>query len=58
MDALNAKAVDQHTTSGQKSTELQQQHAKLVAQLRDHIANKNQQIKELTVCVHRYHKKF
>jgi predicted RNase H-like nuclease (RuvC/YqgF family) len=50
MDALNARVADQNTTSEQKSAELQQQHAKLVAQLRDQMAQKNGQIAELTVC--------
>jgi predicted RNase H-like nuclease (RuvC/YqgF family) len=49
MDALNSKLANMNTTSGQKSDEAQQQHQKLVAQLRDQIALKNSQIKELTV---------
>jgi len=49
MDALNAKLANVNS-SGEKNEDLQQQHQKLVAQLRDQIALKNSQIKELTVC--------
>jgi chromosome segregation ATPase len=49
-DALNAKVVAMQTTFEQICAELQQQHAKLVAQLRDQMAEKNGQIKKLTVC--------
>uniref|UniRef100_A0A914LCY6 Kinesin-like protein n=1 Tax=Meloidogyne incognita TaxID=6306 RepID=A0A914LCY6_MELIC len=47
MDALNAKLANVNS-SGEKNEDLQQQHQKLVAQLRDQIALKNSQIKELT----------
>ncbi|CAK5085793.1 unnamed protein product [Meloidogyne enterolobii] len=47
MDALNAKLANINS-SGEKNEDLQQQHQKLVAQLRDQIALKNSQIKELT----------
>ncbi|KAL7078089.1 hypothetical protein ACQ4LE_002096 [Meloidogyne hapla] len=47
MDGLNAKLANVNS-SGEKNEDLQQQHQKLVAQLRDQIALKNSQIKELT----------
>uniref|UniRef100_A0A915N012 Kinesin-like protein n=1 Tax=Meloidogyne javanica TaxID=6303 RepID=A0A915N012_MELJA len=53
MDALNAKLANVNS-SGEKNEDLQQQHQKLVAQLRDQIALKNSQIKELTVSAFEY----
>lgn len=49
LDGLNAKLASANSSSGPANSELQQQHQKLVTQLRDQIALKNSQIKQLTV---------
>jgi predicted RNase H-like nuclease (RuvC/YqgF family) len=48
LDAMNSKLANT-SSSGPAKDEAQQQHQKLVAQLRDQIAFKNSQIKQLTV---------
>ena len=49
LDGLNAKMANANVTAGPKNDEAQQAHQKLVTQLRDQIALKNSQIKQLTV---------
>uniref|UniRef100_A0A183BVI0 Kinesin-like protein n=1 Tax=Globodera pallida TaxID=36090 RepID=A0A183BVI0_GLOPA len=48
LDALNAKLANANSSGPSNNIELQQQHQKLVTQLRDQIALKNSQMKQLT----------